>query len=273
MNNRIHKKLDELRSKNRKALSIFITAGYPTIDATPDIVGILEESGADIIELGIPYSDPLADGPTIQHSSDIALRNGVTLTTVFETVDRIRDKSNIPVVLMGYVNPLISYGIERFMETTSQKGVDGLIIPDLPVEESDEYRSLAIQHNLAPVFLAAPTTSDTRLKQIDDISEGFVYCVSITGVTGQTNGLPENVRDYLQRCKSNITRNPVLVGFGISSGDDARKLAPYSDGIIIGSSLIKKINDAHDGNIFSDISIFIKELREGLDNPPDLSEK
>ncbi len=266
MNNRINQTFRSLRQQNRRALSIFITAGYPEINATSAIVKLLEESGADIIELGIPFSDPLADGPTIQQSSDVAIKNGVTLTTVFDIVDRIREVSNIPLVLMGYVNPLIAYGIERFMETASKKGVDGLIIPDIPVEESNAYRNAALQQNLAPIFLAAPTSSDTRLKQIDAASGGFVYCVSITGVTGQRNGLPDDVINYLQRCKKHITRNPVLAGFGISSGGDARKLAPHTDGIIVGSALIKRINSTRGKNYFSAVNAFVRELREGLDN-------
>lgn len=265
MNNRINITLQSLHRRNRKALSIFITAGYPGIDATPAIVKTLEESGADIIELGIPFSDPLADGPTIQLSSDVAIKNGVTLTTVFDIVDRIRKESSIPIILMGYANPVMAYGVENYMETASKKGVDGLIIPDIPVEESDEYRTLTRRHNLAPIFLAAPTSSDKRLQQIDAASEGFVYCVSTTGVTGRENGLPESVIEYLQRCRQQIRKNPMLVGFGIASGDDARKLARYSDGIIVGSALIKRINNSRDGDYIATVRTFVKELRKGLD--------
>ncbi len=266
MKNRIEITLDSLRQRNRKALSIFITAGYPAIDATPVIVKALEKSGADIIELGIPFSDPLADGPTIQLSSDVAIKNGVTLRTVFETAHRIRNESDIPIILMGYVNPVMAYGVERFMEAASKNGVDGLIVPDIPVEESEEYRTLALKFNLAPIFLAAPTSSDERLQQIDAASEGFVYCVSTTGVTGRDNLLPENVKEYLQRCRNQINNNPLLVGFGISSGEDARTLAPYCDGVIVGSALIKRIQSGRDGNYIPTLCTFVKELREGLDN-------
>lgn len=266
MNNRIHKILNTCRKTNRKALSIFITAGYPEIDATPSIVKTLEKAGADIIELGIPFSDPLADGPTIQHSSDSAIKNGVTITTVFDIVAKIRRDSDIPIVLMGYVNPVMAYGMEKFMKTAATKGVDGLIVPDIPVEESGEYREFALHNNLAPIFLAAPTSSDERLKQIDAASEGFVYCVSLTGVTGKTNGLSDNVSGYLKRCKKCITHNPILVGFGISSGKDAHDLAPHADGIIVGSALIKRIQNQRNGDYYPEINAFVRDLREGLDN-------
>jgi tryptophan synthase alpha chain len=265
MNNRINTTLDSLRERKRKALSLFITAGYPTIDATPEIVQALAASGADMIELGIPFSDPLADGPTIQASSDIAIANGVTMATVFTIVERIRERTNIPVILMGYVNPILAFGIERFMETASAKGADGVIVPDIPVEESDAYRRAALQYELAPIFLAAPTSSDHRLERIDAASEGFVYCVSVTGVTGQRNGLPQDVREYLQRCRKHIVKNPMLVGFGISSGNDAGALAPYADGIIVGSALIKKIDGNRNGDFLTVISEFAGELRHGLD--------
>jgi len=265
MNNRITTTLQELRRTSRKALSIFITAGYPTIDATPEIVKTIETSGADIIELGIPFSDPLADGPTIQQSSDIALKNGVTLPVVFDIVGQLRKTTTIPIILMGYVNPLLHYGFDRFMREASDRGVDGLIIPDIPVEESQTYRTAALQNNLAPVFLAAPTTSDQRLQDIDTASEGFVYCVSVTGVTGKENGIPENVRAYLQRCRTNIKRNPILVGFGISSGDDARNISSYADGVIVGSALIKRIGGKSKDDYLPAIRAFTAELRQGLD--------
>jgi tryptophan synthase alpha chain len=265
MNNRITTTLQELRRTNRKALSIFITAGYPTIDATPEIVKSLEASGADIIELGIPFSDPLADGPTIQQSSDIALKNGVTLPVVFDIVSQLRKTTAIPIILMGYVNPVLHCGFDRFMREASDRGVDGLIIPDIPVEESQAYRTAALHNNLAPIFLAAPTTSDERLRDIDAASEGFVYCVSITGVTGKENGIPDDVKAYLQRCRNNITRNPILAGFGISSGNDARYISSYADGVIVGSALIKRIGGNSKNDYLPAIRSFTAELREGLD--------
>jgi tryptophan synthase alpha chain len=189
MNRLIHK-IEILRGSGNKALSMFITAGYPSIDATAEIVKTLESSGTDFIELGIPFSDPLADGPVIQQSSDTAIRNGVTIPVVFDIVAAIRSVSDIPIVLMGYINPILSYGIDRFMKTASSKGADGVIVPDIPVEESEDYRRTALKNNLSPIFLTSPTTDDTRIRQIDDASEGFVYCVSVTGVTGRSNGLP-----------------------------------------------------------------------------------
>jgi tryptophan synthase alpha chain len=266
MNNRISRLLKSFGETDRKALSIFITAGYPAVDATVEIVKTLEEAGADIIELGIPFSDPLADGPVIQHSSHAAINNGVTPATVLSIVERIRKDSNIPLVLMGYANPMMRYGIENFVEATSRAGVDGLIVPDIPVEESGIFRRAAAERNIAPILLASPTSSNERLRKIDAASEGFVYCVSLPGVTGGRNGLPDTVLSYLERCRSQITKNPFLVGFGISSGEDARMLAPYADGIIVGSALIKRITDNVSGDYLTTINGFTRELRRGLDD-------
>jgi tryptophan synthase alpha chain len=263
--NRLTRKLLSLRGENKKALSMFITAGYPSPDATIGIVLELERSGADIIELGIPFSDPLADGPTIQKSSDIAIKNGTTLRSVLSMVERIRNESDIPLVLMGYVNPLLAYGLERFMEDAAARGADGVIVPDIPIEEAEAYRNAALTHNLSPVFLAAPTSTDGRLKKIDELSEGFVYCVSITGVTGRSNGLPAYVEEYLRRCKKHIVKNPMLVGFGISTADDARKLAPHADGVIVGSALIQCIMNNPEDRYLEPIAAFVRELRNGLD--------
>ncbi len=263
--NRLTRKLGELQSVNRKALSIFITAGFPDLESTVGIVRTLGENGADFIELGIPFSDPLADGPTIQKSSDIALRNGVTIEKVFGMLSELRSVSDIPVVLMGYVNPLLSYGVEKFAAKAAVSGADGLIVPDLPPEESAELREAADRHALSTIFLAAPTTPDERLRRLDEASTGFLYCVSMTGVTGRRNGLSGDTLDFLKRCRRVVKKNPTLAGFGISGGSDAAMLAPYCDGIIVGSALIKTILAHREADYTEACASLARELRKGLD--------
>jgi tryptophan synthase alpha chain len=262
--NRLTQTLAYLKSTRTKALSVFITAGFPHPDATVDIVRTIEENGADFIELGIPFSDPLADGPTIQRSSEIALRNGITVRKTLEIVASIRATSDIPVVLMGYLNPLLAFGLEAYIGAAVTAGADGIIIPDLPLEESSVYRSEAARHGLSAIFLAAPTTGDERLRALDEASTGFLYCVSITGITGQRNGLPAGVTDFLHRVRLNVSKNPVLVGFGISGKSDIRLLSNHCDGVIVGSALIGRILGSDNGIYLNKIGKFIKDLREEL---------
>jgi tryptophan synthase alpha chain len=263
--NRLTQKLAHLKTTDSKALSVFITAGFPSIDATVDIVRTLEENGADIIEIGIPFSDPLADGPTIQRSSEIALKNGINVRKVLDIVSSVRSVSGIPIVLMGYLNPLLAFGLDTFIEAAAAAGAYGLIIPDLPFEEASDYRRLATTRGLSTIFLAAPTTGNERLRALDEASTGFLYCVSITGVTGQREGLPAEVTDFLRRVRSCATTNPVLVGFGISGKADVRQLSPYCDGVIVGSALIQRILNSNNGKYLNEIGGFVKELREGLE--------
>jgi len=263
--NRLQKKIDELKMKNRKALGMFVTAGYPTPESTSEIVLALEEAGADFVELGFPFSDPLADGPTIQQASEIALKNGMTLWKILEQVKAIRRRSTVPLVLMGYANPVFAYGLARFIHDASEAGVDGTIIADLPLEEAGEYRAVAQKNDLATIFLAAPTTSNERLRLLDEASTGFLYCVSLTGVTGQRDRLPEGAIEFLQRCKAVVRNNPILVGFGISSGEGARRLSAYADGVIVGSALINVLGQSTGDDVLPRIQHFTLQLREGLD--------
>jgi tryptophan synthase alpha chain len=237
--NRIDSLFQRLRSKGEKALALFVTAGFPGIDSTPHLVWDLEDAGADIIELGMPFSDPVADGPSIQRSSSIALSNGVSLETALADVRRIRSRSNIPIILMGYLNPIMRYGTEHFFGEAHASGVDGIILPEVPKEESARFLGVCQANELARIFLVAPTTSSERIAEIDAISTGFLYCVSTTGVTGTQVHAP--AIDYVKRVKSHATRNPVLVGFGISTADDARVVAAVSDGVIVGSALIRRL--------------------------------
>jgi tryptophan synthase alpha chain len=257
--NRIDSLFQRLRTKGEKALALFVTAGFPGIDSTPHLVMNLEDAGADIIELGMPFSDPLADGPSIQHSSSVALSNGVSLETVLADVRRIRSRSNIPIVLMGYLNPIMRYGTERFFGEAHGSGVDGIILPEVPKEESARFFGVCQANELAQIFLVAPTTSSERVVQIDAISSGFLYCVSTTGVTGTHVHMP--AIEYVKRVRSHATRNPVLVGFGISSVDDAKVVAKESDGVVIGSALIRRLMT---GTTEIELRNWVREMKTAL---------
>jgi tryptophan synthase alpha chain len=225
-------------NKGKKALVPFVTAGFPKRDLTPEIVWGLADSGADMVELGIPFSDPLADGPTIQTSSQIALKGGVRLTDIFRMAEKIRTKTEIPLLLMGYFNPLFAYGLEEFARDASRSGVDGLIVPDLPPEEGGELSAICRKQDLSLIYLIAPTTSTDRISRIALASSDFAYCVSVTGVTGQRKNLSTELKDFLLSVRMK-TRKPFVVGFGLSTPEQVRQLAPYSDGVVVGSALVK----------------------------------
>jgi tryptophan synthase alpha chain len=263
--NRLTRHLADLKSKNRKALSLYVTTGFPAADITTPLVLELAKSGADIIELGIPFSDPIADGPTIQQSSEAALRNGITLERTLSVAAEIRAQSDIPLVLMGYINPVYAYGIPRFIQHCSSIGIDGTIIPDLSLEESKEYRDIAERHQISPILLAAPTTTDERLIQLDNDSRGFLYCVSVTGVTGERTGIAHEAAKFIERTRNIVKKNPLLAGFGISSPDDARTVASRCDGVIIGSALIQLLGDQPQDSAIERASRFTRSLRTALD--------
>lgn len=256
---RITERLHELGVKGEKALTLFITAGYPRKDSTSEIALELEAGGADIIEIGMPFSDPLADGPVIQESSAAALRNGVTLDSIFDDVRSIRKSSGIPIVLMGYLNPILRYGTEDFFRTAGEAGVDGIILPEVPKEESGDFAQMIHANDMSNILLVAPTTPDNRIAEIDSESGGFLYCVSTTGVTGRKTG--DGVDEYISRVKSIAKKNPVLVGFGVSTPSEARRLARHADGVIIGSALIQRIaNGYHNGGVRN----WVKEFKDVL---------
>jgi tryptophan synthase alpha chain len=264
--NRLVQCLSSLRAKNKKALSLFLTAGYPAMDSTPLLVTALEHAGADIIELGIPFSDPIADGPTIQMSSEQALRNGMTLDKTLSMVKEVRKHSSIPLVLMGYANSFYAYGMDRFFSGCRDYGVDGVIIPDLPLEESTLYRQFASHNNVASIFLASPTTPDDRLRELDRASTGFLYCISVTGVTGVREVLANQAETFLHRARNVVHRNPLLAGFGISTPEDAKLMARTCDGIIIGSALINVISNGSTKSPVDKAVEFTKPIRDALDN-------
>lgn len=231
------------RSRDEKLMSLFLTAGYPTPEDTVRLATGLADTGTDLLEIGMPFSDPLADGPTIQYSSNVALENGMDLDGVFDTVRRIRHHSDIPLVLMGYLNPILHYGMEAFMDQAADAGVDGLILPDVPPEESGELQQWCRHYGIHQIFLIAPNSSDERMREIDAQSKGFVYCVSVTGVTGSRQGdeIQRSVDRFIDRVVQHATRNPVLVGFGIQTHDDARRISERTDGFVVGSALINAI--------------------------------
>ncbi len=238
--NRIDSKFQELRRKRKKAFIAFITAGHPNLAVTKELVLAFEKSGVDIVELGVPFSDPLADGTTIQASSQIALQKGVNLDQVFQTVRLIRQKSKIPLALMTYYNPIFHYGEERFVKKAKSVGVDGVIIPDLPPEEGERLIRLCRQNNLATVFFISPTTTKARLQRIVKASTGFIYAVSIAGITGTRKQIPQEIIDQIRLAKR-FTKKPICVGFGISTTDQVKAFAQVSDGVIVGSAIIKEI--------------------------------
>lgn len=239
MTMKLQERLSSNTTKGRRSLAMFLTAGYPTLDATPDLVCALEDGGADIVEIGVPFSDPLADGPVIQKASGTAIANGVTLPWILQLVTRIRQRTALPLVLMGYLNPIMRYGVDRFFVDAASAGVDGLILPELPLEEWGAYAPRVTAAGLAGILLATPTTPPARVRQIDAASSGFVYCVSTTGVTG--GAVTGSALDNVRAVRAHVTRNPMLVGFGISRPEDAVTFARDTDGVIVGSALLRQV--------------------------------
>lgn len=244
--NRINQKLKE----NKKLLSIYFTAGYPNLEDTVSIIQNLEKSGVDMIEIGLPFSDPLADGPTIQASSTQALKNGMTTEVLFNQIKDIRKTVSIPLIIMGYFNPVLQYGVEAFCKKCQDIGIDGLILPDLPVDVyAEQYKSTFEKYGLINVFLITPQTSDERIKFIDSVSSGFIYMVSSASTTGAQSGFGEEQTHYFQRIsKMNLT-NPQIVGFGISNNETFTQATTHAKGAIIGSAFIKFIGNNNIDNI------------------------
>ncbi|MBP2073314.1 tryptophan synthase alpha chain [Thermoanaerobacterium butyriciformans] len=261
--NRIDKKFYELKQKGLKAMIPFITAGDPSLDVTVELVFKMEEGGADIIEIGIPYSDPLADGPIIQASSTRALKNGTKIDNIMDAVKKIRQKSEIPLVYLVYYNSIFKYGIERFVNEAKESGIDGLIIPDLPLEERKDIKEISEKYGIYLIPLVAPTSKE-RIKNICESGKGFVYCVSTKGVTGIRNSIETDIKEYM-RIVSEYTNMPKAIGFGISGPDMAKRFAPYCDGIIVGSAIVKMINDSRSKEeIYDNVKKFIYSIKEAI---------
>ncbi len=248
-----------------KALIPYITIGYPSIEATLEVVPLLARSGCDIVELGIPFSDPLADGVTIQKSSFRALQNGITPQICLEIAGQLSEKVDIPLVFMTYFNPVFSYGLEEFCGACAKSGIDGLIIPDLPPEEGSELEAITLRQGLDLIYLLAPTSTEKRIRLVAERSRGFIYLVSVTGVTGARDRLPADLEAFVARVRK-VATQPLCVGFGISTPEQAKRVARIADGVIVGSRLIQ-LMEGRD-NFLSPISNFIKGLRHALDEPP-----
>jgi tryptophan synthase alpha chain len=256
--NRIDRKFRQLKESGRKALITYIMAGDPSLDVTMERILTLESCGADIIELGVPFSDPIADGPTIQRAAERALRVGVTLRKMVSFVKEVRTRSSIPIVFMTYYNPILKYGEAAFVNDAAAAGVDGLIIPDLPVEEAGSLIKLCRAKDICTIFLVAPTSTEERLKKIVSASRGFIYYVSMTGITGSTLILDAMFNEHIGTLRK-ASGKPVAVGFGVSTPGDATRMAAVADGVIVGSAIVKKFNE-DPGNAPD----FIKKLREAI---------
>jgi tryptophan synthase alpha chain len=240
---RISRRFAELRAAGELGIVAYITAGDPSLDATHRFVLALAEAGADVIELGVPFSDPLADGPTIQRASERALKAGASLAGVLELVHRIREISQVPLVLFSYYNPILQMGIEKFAASAAQAGADGVLVTDLTPEESEDYRRIIHAQNLDTIFLAAPTSDDERLQKISACSSGFLYLISRTGVTGAKDTLPDDLPGLLRRVR-HFTELPVAVGFGISLPGHVSVLGGLADAAVVGSALVTEIEKA-----------------------------
>ena len=246
---------------------MYYTAGFPTLTDTTSIAESLANAGADIIEIGIPYSDPVADGPTIQASNTVALKNGMTLPTLIKQVKEIRKKVDIPIILMGYINPVLQYGIEKFAKDAVDAGVDGVILPDMPMDEYlEHYKTLFDSLNLSNTFLISPTTSEERIRKIDAVTDGFIYAVSASSITGAKGKFEKHQLDYFDRLKKMNLNNPYLIGFGISNHETFATATKYGAGAIVGSAFVDLLKNSK--NLNADIQAFVKSLKNNSSKKP-----
>jgi tryptophan synthase alpha chain len=257
MNNRIQ---ELFKSKNKNLLSVYYTAGFPKLEDTEAIAVALEKAGADIIEIGIPFSDPVADGPTIQASNKVALDNGMNLHLLIEQVKSLRKTVSVPIILMGYLNPVLQYGVEQFAKDAAAAGVDGLILPDLPLDEYlESYKEMVEANGLTNTFLISPTTSEERIRKIDAATNGFIYAVSSSSTTGAQQGFSQEQESYFKKLADMKLTNPFLIGFGVSNRQTFDAVCKYASGAIVGSAFINLLKSSTD--LQSDINRFIKNLK------------
>ena len=249
------------QQSGHKALVAYVTVGYPTLESTLEVVPMLAESGCDIVELGMPFSDPLADGATIQEASFRALQAGVTPQTCLDMAERIREKTDVPLVFMTYYNPVLHYGLEAFCQACSKAGVDGLIVPDLPPDESAGLDDATLKNGLDLIFLLTPTSTAERIRLVVEKSRGFIYMVSLLGVTGAREILPAGLGDFVRRVRKETTK-PLCVGFGISTSEQARQVGQIADGVIVGSRLVQLIRD--DSPPYERVKYFVGGSRTAL---------
>ncbi len=256
--NRINKLFE---TKKQNILSVYFTAGFPNLNDTIEIIQELEKNGVDLIEIGIPFSDPTADGPTIQKSSETALKNGMNLNLLFEQLKDIRKSVNIPLILMGYINPVYQYGIERFCEKCAEIGIDGTILPDLPLDEFEgHYKAVYDKNKLHNILLITPQTSEARIRQIDEISGGFIYMVSSASTTGAGKKVEDFHQDYFERIQNMGLKNPRLIGFGISDRATFGNACKYANGAIIGSAFVNAVSESAD--LKTDIKLFVENITQ-----------
>lgn len=254
---KIKETFEKLKNKNEKALIVYLTAGFPSMESFAGQLKQTAESGADIIEIGIPFSDPIADGPTIQASSQVGLENGADIPSILQSVQELN--LEVPLVFMSYLNPLLAYGRDKLLKDMKASGITGLIIPDLPVDEADSWGEAAQKEHVDLIFLVTPTSSDERIQQITEASNGFVYCVSLTGTTGARTQLSVDVSGFLNRVRK-TTAKPIAVGFGISEPEHIQKLKKDADGMIVGSRVIDAIGKGED------VGALIKKLKDATRN-------
>lgn len=254
------KRLQAVFNASHPLLSVFYTAGFPKLTDTVPIAQALERAGADLIEVGIPFSDPVADGPTIQESNKVALGNGISVKLILQQVKEMRLTVNVPIILMGYLNPVLQYGMEKFVTEASAAGVDGFIFPDMPwFDYEREYKALFDAHDLSAIFLVAPTTAPDRIRKIDAATNAFVYAVSASSTTGAARDFSAEQTAYFQRLKDMKLKNPFLIGFGISDNKTFQSASRYGAGAIVGSAFIKLLGAST--NLPADIAAFVKELK------------
>ena len=259
-------RLEQLfNTKDKDLLNIYFTAGYPALNSTKEVILALEAAGVDLIEIGMPYSDPLADGPTIQYSSEVALENGMTLDLLFEQVADARRQSEVPLIMMGYFNQLMQYGEEAFLKKCQEVGIDGLIIPDLPLYEYEtSYKDLFKKYNIQISFLITPQTSEDRILKIDELSEGFIYMVSNSSITGAKSSISDRQLVYFDRINAMNLKSPKMIGFGISSYETYSQACSFANGAIIGSAFIKALKSS--SNIAETTKEFVDKIKGRIAN-------
>jgi tryptophan synthase alpha chain len=260
---RLSQRLTALKKNNEKALVTFITAGDPDLATTEEMIHLLEDAGADVIELGMPFSDPMADGPTIQLSSERALAAGTTLTGILETVRSVRSSSRIPIILMGYLNPIHAYGYGRFCRDAALAGVDGVLLVDMPPEESDEFLRFANTHGLNVIFLLTPTSDSSRIAMVNRLGRGFIYYVTVTGVTGARQQVSGTLAAELLRIKAEVAL-PVMAGFGISTTAQAASVAALADGVVVGSAIVKLFQQYSGTKLRTELKLFVSQLKQAI---------
>ncbi|MBK5277120.1 MAG: tryptophan synthase subunit alpha [Desulfuromonadales bacterium] len=263
MSSRLDQRLAALKKADSKALVTFITAGDPDLSTTEEMIHLLEDAGADIIELGVPFSDPMADGPTIQLSSERALAAGTTLTAILQTVRNVRRSSGIPIILMGYLNPIHAYGCERFCRDAAEAGVDGVLLVDMPPEESAELLRFSVLHGLDVIFLLTPTSDKSRIAAVNKLGRGFIYYVTVTGVTGARQVVSETLATELGRVRNAVTL-PVMAGFGISTPEQAAQVAALADGVVVGSALVKLFQQYSGTELRTELKHFVGALKQAV---------